>query len=61
MLEEGERRIVEWRMRRAEEVLGVWEGFVGRWEGCGKDSRGRRVEVKLVRDGEGGYVVEGLP
>ena len=33
MVEEGERRIREWRLRRDEETLKVWEAFVEVWEG----------------------------
>jgi hypothetical protein len=33
MIEEGERRIREWRLQRDEETLTVWEAVVERWEG----------------------------
>lgn len=33
MMEEGERRIREWRLQRDEETLGVWEAVVERWDG----------------------------
>lgn len=41
MIEEAERRIREWRLRRDEETLTVWEEVVERWEG-----------VKWKRDAE---------
>ena len=55
-----ERRIMGWRISRAEEVVREWEGFLARWNG-GTDGKGGRVELELRMDGEGGYVVEGLP
>jgi hypothetical protein len=60
MTEEGERRITGWRISRAEEVLREWEGFLARWNG-GDDGNGGRLQLALKMDGEGGYVVEGLP
>jgi hypothetical protein len=33
MIEEGERRIREWRLQRDEETLRVWEAVVERWDG----------------------------
>jgi hypothetical protein len=51
MVEEGERRIRDWRLKRAEEVIDVWKGWEERWAGTG---------VILRSDGEGGYKVEGL-
>jgi hypothetical protein len=32
MIEEGNRRIREWRLQRDEETLRVWEGLVERWK-----------------------------
>jgi hypothetical protein len=33
MIEEGERRIREWRLQRNEETLKIWEAVVERWNG----------------------------
>ena len=39
MVEEGERRIGEWRLKRDEETLKIWERAVERWD-----------DVKVRRD-----------
>ena len=39
MVEEGERRIREWRLKRDEETLKIWESAVERWN-----------DVKVRRD-----------
>lgn len=48
MVEEGERRVREWRLQRDEEILRVWEAVVERWDGVRVM---RDVEAKEEKDG----------
>jgi hypothetical protein len=48
MTEEGERRIREWRLRRDEETLNIWEGVVGRWDGVRVK---RDIDAKEEKEG----------
>ena len=43
MVEEGERRIREWQLKRDDETLNVWEGLVQRWGGV-KVQRDRQAK-----------------
>jgi hypothetical protein len=57
MVEEGERRIREWQLKRDEETLKIWERVVERWNGVkvrrdrdAKDEKEGRMRVWVGRD-----------
>jgi hypothetical protein len=63
MVAEGERRIRNWAIRRAEEIDAQWKGFLDRWNGeawyDGKQKRNFSLKLKVNLDM--GFSVEGLP
>lgn len=63
MVAEGERRIRNWALKRAEKVNEIWKGFLERWEGgtAYDGDRKTTLKLRLKVNSEMGFDVEGLP